>query len=297
MTCTNVSLLTSGTAVLAATGLTSLDITCGNGFVLSDLQIGFPAERAVVRSRALSDGILDETTFLGARSVTMSFRLDQRVQSTQQLIDRLMPFLSPRRRPTLTWSLNDSNTSFRQLTLRGVDAPIVINGPKYRTLVCSWLSDSAFMVSPTETCGSIHPGDPPPEVGRTYNLTFDRYYDPQPPSGGFYVVNNGTAPAQWTAELTASVVDPTITVNGVDMEFNQNGGISLITGQTLNIDTTARTILLNNDPTLSRYDRVNFEDWSWDDLLLQPGQNLVRIQGTGFDGTTFFEICYRDTYL
>jgi len=295
-TCTPV-LLGSGTAVLSASGLSDLDLTCGEGFVLVSLEVGFPAERPVVRSRALADGVIDQSEYLGQRAVSVTLRLDHRVASTQALIDWLMPFMSPRRRPTLTWSLPQTPLDLRSLTLRGVDAPIVISGPKYTTILCSWVSEDSFAVSPTEQCESLSPLDPPAEVGRTYPLTFDRYYDPQPPAGSFYVVNNGTAPAQWTAQLDASAVDPILTINGVDMEFDRNGGVSLITGQTLNIDTKQRTILLNDDPTLSRYDRVNFQDWNWDDLLIQPGSNLVRIQGSGFDASTLLTFCWRDTYL
>lgn len=295
-TCTPV-LLGQGTATLSASGLTDLDLACDEGFVLVSLQVGFPAERPVVRSRALADGVFDESTYLGQRAVSVTLRLDHRVQSTQALIDRLMPFMSPRRRPTITWSLPQTPTNYRSLTLRGVDAPLVIAQPKYTTILCSWVSEDAFSVSPTEQCETINPLDPPAEAGRTYPLTFDRYYPPQPPAGAFYVVNAGTAPAQWTAQIDASIVDPIITINGVNMEFDRNGGVTLITGQTLNIDSQARTILLNNDPTISRYDRVNFQDWTWDDLLLQPGSNLVRIQGSGFDANTLFTFCWRDTYL
>lgn len=296
MTCTPV-LLGSGTAVLSATGLTSLDLACDEGFVLISLQVGFPAERPVVRSRALADGVFDDSTYLGQRAVTVSLRLDHRVQSTQALIDRLMPFMSPRRRPSLTWSLPQTPTDYRSLSLRGVDAPLVIAGPKYTTITCSWVSEDAFSISPTQQCESINPLNPPAEVGRTYPLTFNRYYAPQPPSGAFYVVNNGTAPAQWTAQIDANIVDPIITINGVDMEFDRNGGVTLITGQTLNIDSAARTILLNDDPTISRYDRVNYQDWEWNDLLIQPGQNLVRIQGSGFNASTLLTFCWHDTYL
>jgi len=294
-TCTPVN-LGQGTATLSANGVPALDLACDTGFVLVDLQVGFPAERPVVRSRALADGVFDESTYLGQRAVSVTLRLDHRVMSTQALIDRLMPFMSPRRRPTLTWSLPQTPTELRSLTLRGVDAPLVISGPKYTTVICSWVSEGSFSVSPTEQCRSINPLEFV-EVGRTYPLTFDRYYDPQPPVGAFYVINAGSAPAQWTAQIDASIIDPILTINGVSMTFDRNGGVNLITGQTLNIDSEARTILLNNDPTISRYDRVNFQDWTWDDLLIQPGQNLVRIQGSGFDANTLLTFCWRDTYL
>lgn len=293
MTCVD---LGQGTAVLSAGDLPDLDLACGEGFVLVDLQVGFPAERPVVRERALDDGVLDQTTFVGQRAVTVTLRLDQRVLTTQALLDRLMPFLSPRRRPTLTWSLPGSATDYRSLTLRGVDAPLVIQQPKYVTIVCSWVSVESFLLDPVVECESVDPNDLPPEEGREYDLDFDREYLPIIPVGALAAINTGTAPTHCVITLNASMIDPTVTINGVDITFSANGGLTLVTGQTLVIDTQARTILLNNDPAQSRYDRVNFEDWSWDDFLLQPGVNIIRLQGTGFTSTTLMTVCWRSAW-
>jgi hypothetical protein len=292
-TCT----LQTGTATLSAPDLPDLDIECADGFVLVDLQVGFPAERPVVRARALADGFIDQSTFLGQRAITVTVRLDQRVSNSQALIDRLMPFLSPRRRVLLTWSLPGSPLELRQIEMRGVDAPLVIAQPKYYTIVCQFVSTGPFLASPDETCVTVDPLALPEEIGREYDLEFDREYVPTPPVGGFFAFNNGTAPAHWTATIKAQVTNPVMTVNAFTLDFSQNTGITLFTGQTLVINTLNRTILLNDDPTESRYDRVNFEDWAWDDLLMQPGSNLFRLQGTGFNFTSQLQICWRDTYL
>jgi hypothetical protein len=292
-TCT----LQTGTATLSAPDLPDLDIECADGFVLVDLQVGFPAERPVVRARALADGFIDQSTFLGQRAITVTVRLDQRVSNSQALIDRLMPFLSPRRRVLLTWSLPGSPLELRQIEMRGVDAPLVIAQPRYYTIVCQFVSTGPFLSSPDETCVTVDPLALPEEIGREYDLEFDREYVPTPPVGGFFAFNNGTAPAHWTATIKAQVTNPVMTVNAFTLDFSQNTGITLFTGQTLVINTLNRTILLNDDPTESRYDRVNFEDWAWDDLLMQPGSNLFRLQGTGFNFTSQLQICWRDTYL
>lgn len=261
------------------------------------LDIGFPEERPVERNRALADGVIDESRYFGRRAITVTIRLDNRIATTQALLDPLLAFMSQRRRPTLTWALAGSPTDFRSVVVRGVDAPIPIPGPKYLTIVCSFRTEGSYLLSPTETCIILDPNNPEPEVGRVYDLTFDRQYIPTPPVGGVYVLNSGTAPANWRATLRYNAINPIITVGSSVMNFSQNGGISLITGQTLVIDTLERTILLNGDPALSRYDRVNFEDWTWDDLLLEPGYNLVRLQGTGFTFTTQLEFCWLDHWF
>lgn len=281
-----------GSATLSATGLLDLELTCDQGWSLEQLQIGFPAVRPVVRSRALADGVFDETTFVGQRAVTITLQMATPT-ATQAAIDAIMPFMSPRRRPTLTWALAGSPLSLRTLVLRGVDAPIVIDGPSYQRIVCSWVSVDSFILGTEEHCETAIAS---PDDGRVYDLTFDRTYTGPLPASAFYAFNAGTAPAHWRAVITADVVDPTIRVNGVDMDFDQNGGVTLVAGQTLNIDTKARTILLDNNPTTPAYDRTNFTDWSWDDLLLQPGNNLVQfITSIGDTGT--LTVCWYDTYL
>lgn len=289
--------LDPGSVVLSADDLTDLSLECDDGYVMTTIDIGFPSERPVVRNRALADGVFDDSKYLGRRAITVTIRLDNRITTTQALFDRLAAFMSQRRRPTLTWALAGSPTDFRSTVVRGVDAPLPISGPKYRTIVCSFVSEGAYLQSPVETCVILDPNNPEPEIGREYNLTFNRVYVPTTPVGGLYVTNLGNAPANWRGTLRYTAINPLITVGSTVMNFSQNGGINLITGQTLVIDTEDRTILLNGDPTLSRYDRVNFEDWSWDDLLLQPGSNLVRLQGTGFGLPTQLEFCWLDNWF
>jgi hypothetical protein len=290
--------LEPGSMTLLADDLPDLDLLCGDGFVLVSFDVGFPEARPVVRSRALADGVFDDSTYLGQRALTATIRLDHRHgETTQELIDKLMPFMSPRRRPTVRWSLSGSPLDFREVRVRGVDAPLVIDAPKYPILVLQWVTEGAFLTDPVEQCQTVDPSDLPEELGREYDLEFDREYESITPVGGMFVDNAGNAPAHWVITLFASMIDPVVTINNRQMNFSQGGGLALVTGQTLVIDSLARTILLNGDPNESRYDRVNFEDWNWDDLLLQPGQNLVRLQGSGFSQFAALTICWKDTYL
>lgn len=281
-----------GSATLSASGLLDLPLTCDQGWSLEQLQIGFPAVRAVVRSRALADGVFDDTTFTGQRAVTATLRINS-ATATQAAIDAVMPFMSPRRRPVLTWALGGSPGDLRTLVLRGQDAPIVIDGPSYQRIVCSWVSVDSFIVGAVEHC---EVATSTTDDGRTYDLTFDRVYSSLAPTTSFFAVNAGTAPAHWRATITATITDPVLRINGVDMDFSQNGGVSLTGTQTLDIDTQARTILLNNDPATPAYDKVNFTDWTWDDLLLQPGSNLVEFISTPGDTSTV-TLCWRDTWV
>lgn len=279
--------------------LGTLDLTAP-GYVVSDIVIGHPSERAVERARALNDGAIDETQFFGGRAVTFTVTLDTRVLPFETLVDRLKAFTSPRRRPLLVWSYLGTPTSLRTLLLRGVDAPVAMNGTRYPVVVSSWKSPWAFQRGYEQSCVVITPSQAE-EAGRTYPLTFNRTYPAQLPVGAFVAANNGNENADWTAVVSAgptgTVVNPVITVNGVAMRFDQNGGITLTAGQTLVIDTAARSVLLNNDPADPRLDRVNYLAWQWEDLQLRPGTNLVSYRHTGSSTVAFATICWDTTWL
>jgi hypothetical protein len=287
-----VTTLQPGTMALSEQTLGSLDLSCDSGFVLSSFQIGWPAERAVVRNRALADGQLDDTRFVGGRAVTLTLRLDHRVSSTQALLNGLSPYLSARRRPTLTWSLAGSPTDYRSLSVRGVDMPTVIDGPKFPTVVAQFVSSDSFVRAPGERCVTMLPGEG--ELGRTYDLTFDRTYPPAGPDGSKNVPVYGTAPSDWVGTIFGAIDDPTITVNGITVEFI---GLSLTASQTLVIDTAARTVLLDGDATESRYNLANYTDWTWDDLLLNPGDNIMRLTGDDVGVDAALTVCSHDRWF
>lgn len=275
--------------------LGQLDLDCDpEGYVVSSFEIGFPDERAVVQLRALADGVLDTTRFVGQRAITVSITLDQTKMATQDLLDRLLPYLSPRYRPRLVYTVQEPITSpnhIRSFEVRGVDAPLVIDGPRYRSIVCQWRAVDHRATSIEETCIPVGPTSAT-ESGRPYNLVFDRTFPPSNPVGVTFVTMNGNDPADWRAEIVGAVTDPTIKVNGIPITFT---GVTLTTGQLLVIDTRARTMIQGGN--LSVYGKSNFVQWAWDDLLLLPGQNTVQYSGTGLGSDSYVLFCYRDTWI
>lgn len=283
--------LTGGYAALEDPVLGTLELGCDSGYVLTQLQIGWPTERAVMRNRALADGAFDDTRYVGPRAVTTSIRLDNAQHTTQALIDAISPYMSARRRPTLSWSLPGSPEQVRALTVRGVDMPLPIAG-RYPTLVASWVSSESYVRSAEAHCHTIVPSSMS-DPGRVYDLVFDRVYPAAGPSGSFDVVNAGNAPTDWVGTIFAEAVDPFVEVNGIDITFD---GLTLAPSQTLVIDTEARTILLNGDPAESRYNFANYTDWTWDDLRLTGGTNTFRLDGTTPSASFGLTVCLHDRW-
>lgn len=279
-------------APLSLVGLADLPLTCEQGWSLEQLQIGFPAVRPVVRSRALDDGVFDDTLFVGQRAVTLTLRIASPT-ATQAALDRIIPFVSPRERPVLTWSLAGSPTEVRSLTLRGVDAPIVIDGPSYQRIVVSFVSTESYVRGGVEECVAAIAS---PSEGRTYDLTFDRIYSSVSPIVTFNAFNRGTAPAPWRAVINADATDPIVRVNGIPMSFDQNGGVVLTGTDQLFIDVANRSVDVSPFPLTTVYDRVNFFDWRWDDLMLLPGNNIIELEVSPGDDS-LMTFCWFDAYL
>jgi len=278
--------------------LGQLDLECINGLVVTSFEIGFPSVREVITSRALTDGVLDTTRYLGARAVTVALRLDQKVLPTQALLDMLTPYMSPRVRPRIVWRVQSASVQpdpiyVRSLMIRGADAPLVIEGPKYQTIVLQWLAQDPYTEALEETCAvAVTTGTV--ELGRDYDLDFDRDYPFSPPFGVTLFTPLGNAPMDWFGTITSETVDPRILINSTEIIFT---GVTLTAGQTIEIDTLSRTILRNGTPGDSLYGLTNFQDWSWDDLLLRPGTNFIRMQAVSFTGDPSFTLCWTDRWF
>lgn len=275
--------------------LGQLDLNCDpEGYVVSQFQIGFPSARPVVKLRALADGVLDTSRFVGQRAISISITLDQTKMATQDLLDMLMPYLSPRYRPRLVYAVQEPVTNpshIRSFEVRGVDAPLVINGPKFQTVVCQWVALDHRATSVDQSCENVFPTSTT-EFGRPYDLVFDRDYPASPPVGLTNVTMAGNDPADWVAEIVGGVGDPILEVNGIQITFT---GVTLTSGQLLRIDTRERTMIQGGN--LSVYGNSNFVDWEWDDLLLRPGNNTLRYGGTSAEATSYVLFCWYDTWL
>lgn len=282
-----------------------LELGC-DPYVVSSIQVGSPDVREVSRNRSLTDGTFDDTRYLGARAITLAIRLNDRLLgscgvenlSMQTLIDQLVPFMSPRRRPTLTWQLPGSD-QMRAAVVRGANWGWTVATPKAQSIAPQWVAPSGEILAGgpnARHCETIMPSADV-EAGRTYDLVFDRVYPPSGTIGGRSIVNPGTMPTNWTLTVFGPVTDPSFTVNGVQLKTDRLGGVVLAVGQTLVIDTRNRTVLFNGLAGSSRYQNTNFDQWAWDDLLLESGTNIVRFDGETLTTQTAAELCFTPSYL
>lgn len=269
-------------------------------FVVVDFQISSPEVRANVRNRALMNGTRDDTRYTGARAVTVGVTLNDKycgddAVAMQDLFDQVMPFTVARRRSIMRWSLPGSGGRERQMIVRGDSAPMVIAGPKHPVLALAFVAPEGEINSAgPPICQKIEPAVDT-ELGRTYDLTFNRGYPTSSAVGDRLVVVEGNEQAHWTATIFGDVDNPYILINGVRMEFNR-GGLFLPPGNHLQIDTREKIVRLNSDPLSPRFDRANFTEWTWTDLLLRPRNNTIRFGGARLGVGAAMNFCYQPTW-
>lgn len=267
----------------------------GAPYTVASFQIGSRSVRSVMRARALADGMIDDTQFAGSRAVTIALRLNEARcpdgAAVQSLYDTLLPYLSPRRRPLLRWELPGAPGVVREMVVRGESAPVVVDGPRHLGIVCSFIAPEGEITSVDWQTVTITPSTDT-EGGRSYDRSYDLAYPASLGRGDRLVTNGGNERAHWTAAVYGECTNPTLTINGVDVTWEQ----VLNVGDWLQLDTRERTMYFNADTSESRYHVSNYTDWTWADVLLQPGPNVVRFSADSLGDGGSVVLNFRDTW-
>lgn len=126
----------------------------------------------------------------------------------------------------------------------------------------------------------------PSSSGLTWPLTWPLNWGTSSATS-FNVTNAGTDDAEWSAIIPGPVTNPTILHVTSGRSYGWN--IALAAGEWLEIDSDARTVLLNG--TASRYStKVNGSEW----FTLSPGANELSYRADS--GTSTLSISHRSTW-
>lgn len=280
------------------------DLALGDSpYIVTQLQLGSPVVRRVVRNRALANGTFDNSRFTAARAITVSIGLDDRPceghPNMQALLDTILPYMSAQRRPTLRWRL-PGGTAEREAVVSGATWPFDLNGKRGQTLVLGFVCPDGKVVSAGgPICVPITPSLDT-EGGRVYPEVYtDGGRGPYVASGSIgsrTITNLGSAPADWTLTMFGATTNPTFLINGIPVSFTRMGGLEIVGGQSVVIDTVAKTALLNGEAQSSVYPYMNFDQWTWDDLKLRPRENKVRFSATALSLASTGLLCYVPTW-
>lgn len=111
-------------------------------------------------------------------------------------------------------------------------------------------------------------------------------------SGTLSVVNAGNTAAPWRAHLTGPILNPVIhdLTSGRVLDFRANGGLTLATGEYVDLDSSDRSVLFMG--TADRRTLLAAQSRWW---LFEPGTTLVQLTAESGDGE--LTVYWRSAYL
>lgn len=280
---------------LEADGVETLLLTRDNGWVISALDLGAPVVRESVQAAPDADGTQDRTKWIGARTVTLAIAADPSAGglSLWTMRQRLAAFTSPRLRPTMFFQF-DATAPEQRLTLRRSDVQDVIDQLEVAALTVQWVAPAGVLESSALHTTVAMASGVGLVAGRSYPRSYPRTYPSSAVVGSTTVTNEGTAHAYPVLRVYGPCTDPTIENITADLTL-AFADLEVFAGDFLEIDTRARTIRYNADPSDSRYPNLSFPTSRW--WTLAPGDNIVRFVPDTSSEPSQVHVVYRDTWL
>lgn len=281
---------------IEADGLDPLDLSCGE-IAVSRFDLGDAIIRVVAEDAPDTDGSIDTSTLMGPRVVTIEALLrPHRGASTRwALTQQLKAFTHPRLRPILYYKPSDDDPEL-MLTMRRSQfadflAPQVT---PQTTVTMQWVVPSGILESAELFTATAAASGDPAELGREYDLEFDRIYPASAPQGSVLITNSGDRDAYPLIRLYGPWSDEVSIANESTDQALVFDGLSVTAGNFLEIDTRTKTIRLNGDPAQTRNQYLLFPDSAW--WSLAPGEQRIRFQAETFTAPAQAEIIWRNAY-
>ncbi|WP_116996405.1 hypothetical protein [Desertimonas flava] len=275
--------------------LGTLELTCDNGYVIEQYDLGYRTPRVVAENRTFDDGQLDTTFYSGARTVNMTVGLKGSVAACSVLRDRLSAFTSQRRRPTLLIE-EHNDPRLRQMTLRGHQHGIPISNPAYNRMTVSWSCPDGLITSREPRTVTLRPGVLDVD-GRVYDLVHDRVYPFAFPSGSQSVVNEGYEDAHWVARLYGAMTSPRLICTGVGVvDLGGGGGLSLISQQMVELRSQGQSVTFDGNPLTSAAQYVDLAQTTSNWWRIPPGTSAVRLEADTFATDALAVLEWSDTW-
>jgi hypothetical protein len=265
-----------------------LNLTEANGWFVQQLDVGYPSVRQVADNRAGADGTYDSTAYFGSRTVSLVLRAigDRRVA-----FEQLSRFLRPITRPYLYYTVDGVE---RRIQLRANSrSSAFVGSPGSQEFLAQWVAPDGVIEASTETV-VVAQATSGAEVGRTYDLTFDRSYAASSPVGSVSVTNAGTTFAQdLQIQLFGPCTNPRIEnlTTGEQLRFVT----TLSSTQFLQINVRDKTVRLNALAGQNRYNTLDFAVSSW--FELGPGVSLLRYNPDSSSVGAFARVSFRSSWI
>jgi hypothetical protein len=273
------------------------------GLVVSDINLGTPSVKKVQTNLPGQDGMFDQTKNFGTRVLSISGYATGygTVGSRQKVIDSLAPFckLDPTSRPSLVFAFD---TDVVERTI-----PLVVSqwsGP-VAAGIGSAVQYQWECPDPIAKGTTTNEVDIPPFTGSSAGRVYPRSYPRVYPvgfggSGQAFVTTAGTFNAWPLIRIFGPINNPVLTwldpittlPIGPQIAFT---GLNILAGHYIEIDTKARTVVLDSDPNANRYSFVDFPNTIWGPL--KAGSNLLKLSCAAASAPALAQVFWADAFL
>lgn len=253
--------------------LLSLDADGADGttapLVLTALDLGYPSVRENSAPLSGMSGELDVTQYMGGRAITAEIGFRTPSSSIGSLQDTIRGLMHPGRRYWL-YAQMDGWPAPRMIRVRGA-AVTMPAGALPWTGQLGWKAALPTFQDVTASTQTLAP-QASTGGGMSFPVTLPMSFAPGLVPGAAVITVSGNANVRPTIDVYGPCTGPLVRVvdTGAQMSFS---GLSVAAGSYLHIDCQARTITLNNDPSQSVYNFLDFSTSQW--LWLPPGSPQV----------------------
>lgn len=277
--------------VLEAPGVAPLSLD-GGGWFVEALDIGFPTPRLVAEDAPDMDGSIDTSRLLSSRTIVLSVSATPDVTDVESMSWQLKRFLSPRLRPTM-----------RIVRADGVERVATLRGERWSErmseqlgwFVAQWSVPSGVLEAAELSSVTVFPAATAPSPGMSFDASFDLSF-----GGGSGVVGAvevtpaGTADVWPLMRIYGPCSDPSVehVELGRQIAFS---GLTIAAGDFVEVDTRAKTVRYNANPTDPRYSSVDWAVSSW--WPLSPGVQSILFDPAVSTAPSQVVLEWHDAYL
>jgi hypothetical protein len=226
--------------------------------ILNSLDLGYPTVRAVTTAVSGAHGNTDTTRWFGDRAITATFTMPERPW-TDSAVDALAGLMDPGRRLWL-YVRRPNWASERRILVR----PATFTCPPgaMRQAQAGWVAPAGLFEDSTLSAVTLTPSSSTPAGGVAFPLTIPMVLGAGVAPGAAVIEVDGNTATPPTIDIYGPCANPIIRcmTTGQQVSFPS---FSVAAGDYLHIDMQARTVTLNNNPAMSRYNKRDLASSSW----------------------------------
>ncbi|MFD0902326.1 phage distal tail protein [Actinomadura sediminis] len=266
-----------------------------DGIFLQGLSAPMPEVREVSENRTEDDGVRDETMLFGSRAVSIELLVTQDPRGVE---DELARYLHPRVRPFLVVE-DDGWSQARRIRLRvsQFDKPLELDLARIdaRKISVGWVAPDGIWEADVAAEETVVADVDTSGDGFSLPVTLPLTLTATQETGASLLTNLGAVPSHFTAKLYGPCTAPSLVNETTGEEITFTSGLTLASGEYVEIDTRERTANLLSNAATTRLHLIDFTSTSW--WQLQPGLNQIRYAPAPSEPGAAAIITYRPAWL